>query len=114
MSPFSHEISVLQCIHLFGAYYGLSASYMLSRKQGRPHGSAHPKNGSIYLNDVFSMAGTLFLWIYWPSFNAALASLPVGTLVAPDQALGSAQVGGGSIQDHSGSLQSSYFPYIRV
>ena len=65
-------------IHLFGCYYGLAASYMLSRKQGK-HGVDHPKNVSGYLNDVFSMVGTLFLWLYWPSFNGALASVPVGT-----------------------------------
>ena len=29
-------------IHLFGAYYGLAASYMLSRRQG-VHGIDHPK-----------------------------------------------------------------------
>jgi ammonium transporter Rh len=65
-------------IHLFGCYYGLAASYMLSRKQGK-HGVDHPKNVSGYLNDVFSMVGTLFLWLYWPSFNGALASVPIGT-----------------------------------
>ena len=65
-------------IHLFGCYYGLAASYMLSRKQGK-HGVDHPKNVSGYLNDVFSMIGTLFLWLYWPSFNGALASIPIGT-----------------------------------
>lgn len=64
-------------IHLFGCYYGLAASYMLSRKQGK-HGVDHPKNVPGYLNDVFSMIGTLFLWLYWPSFNGALASVPVG------------------------------------
>ena len=32
-------------IHVFGAYYGLAASYMLSRRQG-VHGVDHPKVGS--------------------------------------------------------------------
>ena len=32
-------------IHLFGAYYGLAASYMMSRKQGG-HGVDHPKVGA--------------------------------------------------------------------
>jgi ammonium transporter Rh len=61
-------------IHLFGAYYGLAASYMLSRNQG-VYGVDHPKNVSGYLNDAIAMVGTLFLWIYWPSFNGALASV---------------------------------------
>ena len=46
-----------------GAYYGLAASLQLSRKQPM-HGLEHPKNGASYLNDVFSMIGTLFLWLY--------------------------------------------------
>ncbi|KAG2500851.1 hypothetical protein HYH03_001612 [Edaphochlamys debaryana] len=61
-------------IHLFGAYYGLAASYMLSRKQPM-HGVDNPKNTGAYLNDIFSMIGTIFLFIYWPSFNGALASV---------------------------------------
>lgn len=70
-------------IHLFGAYYGLAVSWML--KAGYPKingvygafGSKHPKYEGSYLNDVFSMIGTLFLWLYWPSFNGALASVPL-------------------------------------
>eukprot|EP00798_Chlamydomonas_sp_ICE-L_P024559 gene24559-10170_t len=60
-------------IHLFGAYYGLAASLMISRNQPGK-GEEHPKSTGSYLNDIFSMVGTLFLWLYWPSFNGALAS----------------------------------------
>ena len=46
--------------HMFGAYFGLSVAYIL----GKP--KSEPEFG--YNNDIFSMIGTLFLWVYWPSF----------------------------------------------
>ena len=58
-------------IHAFGAYYGLAASLVLSHEAG---GSAHPKNGAGYTSDITAMIGTIFLFIFWPSFNGALAS----------------------------------------
>lgn len=67
-------------IHVFGAYYGLAASLLVSRKQ-KNYGMDNPKNSGSYFNDVTAMIGTIFLWIYWPSFNGALASLPIGTKV---------------------------------
>ncbi|XP_015769285.1 PREDICTED: ammonium transporter Rh type A-like isoform X1 [Acropora digitifera] len=59
-------------IHTFGAYFGLALSRVLHNKDA--HGSH--KEGSNYHSDLFAMIGTVFLWMYWPSFNAAL--------VAPD------------------------------
>ncbi|KAL3266272.1 hypothetical protein HHI36_010452 [Cryptolaemus montrouzieri] len=57
-------------VHIFGAYFGLGVSYSLGRKQ-----SAGSKlESSRYTSDLFAMIGTVFLWIYWPSFNAI--SLP--------------------------------------
>jgi len=53
-------------VHIFGAYFGLAFSYML----GTP--SNINDEGSVYHSDVFSMIGTVFLWCYWPSFNAVL------------------------------------------
>nr|CAB3265567.1 rh type B glycoprotein [Phallusia mammillata] len=53
-------------IHLFGAYFGLAVARVLYKK-GQ---TDHEKEGSVYHSDIFAMIGTLFLWLYWPSFNA--------------------------------------------
>lgn len=52
-------------IHMFGAYFGLSVAWWL----GKPATSAEAEGG--HISDLFSLIGTLFLWVYWPSFNAA-------------------------------------------
>ena len=52
-------------IHTFGAYFGLTVSLILSKIKKpvkAPEASYH--------SNIFSMIGTLFLWMYWPSFNA--------------------------------------------
>ncbi|XP_026167911.1 ammonium transporter Rh type C-like 2 [Mastacembelus armatus] len=58
-------------IHTFGAYYGLSISWMLYR---RNLDQSSRLQGSVYHSDVFAMIGTLFLWMFWPSFNSAIAN----------------------------------------
>jgi ammonium transporter Rh len=64
-------------VHTFGAYFGVACSMVLGNatsiskksrtgKQDAPGTSKHA--------GTFAMIGTLVLWIYWPSFNGALAS----------------------------------------
>ncbi|XP_063045183.1 rh family, C glycoprotein a [Engraulis encrasicolus] len=70
-------LSLLHCrdaggsmvIHTFGGYYGLAISWVLYRPN--LHQSKR-LNGSNYHSDVFAMIGTLYLWMFWPSFNSAI------------------------------------------
>jgi len=59
-------------IHTFGAYYGLSLCFFVTNQ----HTLSSKDNTSSYSTDLTSIAGTIFLWIMWPSFNAAV--LPPG------------------------------------
>lgn len=59
-------------VHAFGAYFGLAASLAMSKGKGKNFAD-HPLNGSSKTSDMFAMIGTLFLWIFWPSFTGVLA-----------------------------------------
>lgn len=61
-------------VHAFGAYFGLAASYHFYRQETREHkaGGNNLCEGG-YTSQTIAMAGTLFLWMFWPSFNSALA-----------------------------------------
>eukprot|EP00040_Diaphanoeca_grandis_P023439 m.127428 g.127428 ORF g.127428 m.127428 type:complete len:492 (+) comp29272_c0_seq1:100-1575(+) len=58
-------------VHMFGAYFGLAVSWVMTRPAQNPEVSK--KNSGGGNADMFAMIGTLFLWMYWPSFNGALA-----------------------------------------
>lgn len=61
------DIGESMTIHTFGAYFGVAATWFF-----RPSVAREDKNGlgkSNYLSDLVSMTGTLFLFVYWPSFN---------------------------------------------
>ncbi|NWV00131.1 RHD protein, partial [Upupa epops] len=53
---------------LFGAYFGLAFSFQFSEPLPRSE-----KNRSTPKSDLLSMLGTLFLWVFWPSFNFVLS-----------------------------------------
>lgn len=55
-------------IHTFGAIFGVMCSwaYMNPKEKQQKH------LGSSYHSNLFAFIGTIFLWMYWPSFNGAL------------------------------------------
>jgi len=62
-------------IHMFGAYFGLAVAWML----GKPT-KGEEKEGPSQVSDMFAFIGTLFLWLYWPTFVSGWR--PAGTVEA--------------------------------
>ena len=58
-------------IHTFGAYFGLAATYFFQNKKAIKEHDKKCVGG--YNSQTVAMLGTIFLYLYWPSFNAALA-----------------------------------------
>ena len=56
-------------VHTFGAYFGLAVSYAITDWEKLKN----DKEKSTKVSDTFAMIGTIFLWLFWPSFNGALA-----------------------------------------
>lgn len=56
-------------IHVFAAYFGLAMAKVMHKKSVVENQNQEPE----YHSDIFSMIGTLILWVYWPSFNSMLA-----------------------------------------
>eukprot|EP00928_Gymnodinium_smaydae_P099471 TRINITY_DN9501_c0_g1_i1.p1 TRINITY_DN9501_c0_g1~~TRINITY_DN9501_c0_g1_i1.p1 ORF type:complete len:425 (-),score=102.80 TRINITY_DN9501_c0_g1_i1:309-1583(-) len=69
-SPLIADCGGTIIIHVFGAYFGLAACKVL----GKPRDAT--LNASSYVSDLFSLVGTVFLWLFWPSFVAG--ALPSG------------------------------------
>ncbi|XP_063276528.1 ammonium transporter Rh type B isoform X2 [Prinia subflava] len=57
-------------VHTFGAYFGL----MVSRVLYQPHKDKRKREerqDTGHQRDVFAVVGTIYLWIFWPSFPSA-------------------------------------------
>ncbi|NXQ80022.1 RHBG protein, partial [Nyctibius grandis] len=55
-------------VHTFGAYFGL----MVSRILHQPHTDKRKEQQDTgHQPDVFAAVGTIYLWIFWPSFSSA-------------------------------------------
>ncbi len=59
-------------IHEFGAFFGLAATWFFQKNKAIK--DERQQNGGSYYSNYIAMIGTLFLFIYWPSFNAAVGS----------------------------------------
>ena len=57
-------------VHTFGSFFGLAVSWMLFKESSKNH----QENKSVYHSDLFAFIGSIFLWMYWPSFIGALAT----------------------------------------
>lgn len=56
-------------IHAFGCFFGLAASYFF-----QPSRAAVSSNiDSNHNSEIIALVGSIFLWMFWPSFNGALA-----------------------------------------
>uniref|UniRef100_A0A7N8X524 Ammonium transporter Rh type A n=1 Tax=Mastacembelus armatus TaxID=205130 RepID=A0A7N8X524_9TELE len=66
----ANDVGASMIIHAYGAYFGLAVARVLYRPGLR---NGHENDGSVYHSDMFAMIGTVFLWMFWPSFNSAIA-----------------------------------------
>ncbi|XP_072533481.1 rh blood group, D antigen [Salminus brasiliensis] len=69
-------------LHVFGALFGVMTSWVLYRRENTPK---HQKEKFNSKSGLFAMFGTLFLWMFWPSFNSALVKYKIiayGTYLA--------------------------------
>lgn len=57
-------------IHAFGCFFGLAAAYHFQPFLA----SSSPNNVSSHNSEIIAMVGSVFLWMFWPSFNGALAA----------------------------------------
>jgi ammonium transporter Rh len=66
-----HDLSGSMVIHIFGAYFGLTASMFFNPKKAIEDRLKQNKGG--HFSDMVGMIGVVFLFMYWSSFNAVFA-----------------------------------------
>uniref|UniRef100_UPI0037E73ACA rh blood group, D antigen isoform X2 n=1 Tax=Semicossyphus pulcher TaxID=241346 RepID=UPI0037E73ACA len=65
-------LNSIMLLHIFGTLFGLMLAWMLYRKGSEQQ---FEKEKSDRKTRLFSMLGSLFLWMFWPSFNTALVDV---------------------------------------
>ena len=72
---FAHDVGYTIFLHVFAAFFGLGVSRALKVENVAPPSQLATSKSS----NIFSLLGTLFLWVFWPSF---MASASVGAAPA--------------------------------
>ncbi|KAG9274862.1 ammonium transporter Rh type A-like [Astyanax mexicanus] len=67
-------MSSIMSLHVFGTLFGVMTSWVLYRTENMPK---HEKEKFDSKSGLFAMFGTLFLWMFWPSFNSALVKYKI-------------------------------------
>ncbi|XP_042243916.1 rh blood group, D antigen isoform X1 [Thunnus maccoyii] len=62
-------LNSIMLLHIFGALFGLTLTWILYRKGSEQQ---FEKETFDRKTGLFSMLGAVFLWMFWPSFNAIL------------------------------------------
>ena len=57
-------------VHMFACYFGIAMSRVLYDRNA----ATSDKASTTQTSDLFSMVGTVFMWMFWPSFNAVAAA----------------------------------------
>ncbi|CAB4002428.1 ammonium transporter Rh type B [Paramuricea clavata] len=65
------DIGGSMIVHMFACYFGMAVTFVLRRPEDTNN---NPKEAPVYHSDLFAMIGSLFLWLYWPSFNSILVA----------------------------------------
>ncbi|XP_071755452.2 rh blood group, D antigen [Centroberyx gerrardi] len=66
-------LNSIMLLHVFGAFFGLMLTWALYRKGSQQR---FEKEKSDRKSGLFSMLGSVFLWMFWPSFNSVLVDHP--------------------------------------
>jgi ammonium transporter Rh len=77
----AQDVGGSMTIHTFGAFFGIMCSLFLHKPKEIVHSASYESN-------IFSLLGTLVLFVFWPSFNSAYASPEIRTTAFINTILG--------------------------
>jgi ammonium transporter Rh len=75
----ANDVGGTMVIHLFGAVFGLACGRIVANSSHVLASKTRSDESSDYRSDLFSLIGTVSLYVFWPSFVGVLASQDANT-----------------------------------